>query len=109
MDEGQEHIAQLLEEMNTQLRHIKWIMLAGLSVASILLLTIIAMVFVPVAGLVLAVFLILTPAAYLYYVFISSAKKQQEQRLRRPRRERQEPLLTEVARPNLDEGSADSA
>ncbi len=98
MDEGQEHIAELLEEMNTQLRHIKWIMLAGLAVASILLLTIIAMIFVPVAGLVFAVFLIITPAAYLYYVFITSAK-QQETRLRRPKREKQDPLLTtEVTR-----------
>jgi hypothetical protein len=93
MDEGQEHIAQLLEDMNTQLRHIKWIMLAGLAVSAILLLTIIAMVFVPVAGLVFAVFLIITPAAYLYYVFITSAK-QQEQRLRRPAPKKQDPLLT---------------
>lgn len=98
MDEGQEHIAQLLEEMNTQLRHIKWIMLAGLAVMSILLLTVIALTFLPVAGLALAAFLIITPTAYLYYVFISNAQ-QREARLRRPKREKQDPLLTtEVTR-----------
>jgi hypothetical protein len=94
MDEGQENIERLLEEMNTQLRHTKWIMLAGLAINSILLLTVIALTFLPVAGLALAAFLIISPTAYLYYVFISSAQ-QREARLRRPeRKKQQDPLLT---------------
>ena len=93
MDEGQENIERLLEEMNTQLRHMKWIMLAGLAVMSILLLTVIALTFLPVAGLALAAFLIISPTAYLYYVFISSAQ-QRESRLRRPEKKKQDPLLT---------------
>lgn len=101
MEEGQEHIERLLEDMNTQLRHMKWIMLAGLAVNSILLLTVIALTFLPVAGLALAAFLIITPTAYLYYVFITSAQqKERERRIQRPRRESQDPLLTEVSRPN---------
>ncbi len=99
MDEGQENIERLLEEMNTQLRHIKWIMMAGLAVASILLMTVIALTFLPVAGLALAAFLIIAPTAYLYYVFITHAE-QRERQIRRPRREKQDPLLTEASRPN---------
>ncbi|MBL7650027.1 MAG: hypothetical protein JNK74_27970 [Candidatus Hydrogenedentes bacterium] len=93
MDEGQEHIAELLEEMNTQLRHIKWILLAGLAVMSILLLTVIALIFMPMAGLALAAFLIITPTAYLYYIFVSNAQ-QREARLRRPAKKKPDPLLT---------------
>jgi hypothetical protein len=49
--------------------------------------------FLPVAGLALAAFLIITPTAYLYYVFISNAQ-QREARLRRPKRDKADPLLT---------------
>lgn len=82
MEERQDQTEQLLREINTHLRHIKWIMGAGLAVSIVLLLTVIGLTFFPVlVGLVLAAFLIVGPTAYLYYVFVATVQHR-ETRLR---------------------------
>lgn len=75
MHDRQDHSERILEDISTQLRHIKWIMVAGLGVLLVLLLTLIGLVFFPVlVGLVFATFLIAGPVAYLYYVFVATVK-----------------------------------
>ena len=82
MDERRDSTDQLLQEISTHLRHIKWIMVAGLIISSVLMLTVIGLTFFPVlVGLVLAAFLIVGPTAYLYYVFVATVQ-QRESRLR---------------------------
>ncbi len=81
MSERPDHTEQLLEEICTLLRHLKWIMVAGLAVLIVLLLTLIGLVFFPVlVGLVFATLLIAGPVAYIYYVFVATVK-QRETRL----------------------------
>lgn len=81
MSQRQDETERILVEINTQLRHMKWIMVAGLGVLLLLLLTLIGLVFFPVlVGLVFATFLIAGPVAYLYYVFVATVK-QRETRL----------------------------
>lgn len=75
MPERQDNTEQLLQEISTHLRHIKWIMSAGLGVCTVLLLTVIGLAFFPVlVGLILAAFLIVAPTAYLYYVFVATVQ-----------------------------------
>jgi len=82
MDERQVKTEQLLQEISTHLRHIKWLMAAGLAVSITLLLTVIGLTFFPVlVGLILAAFLIVGPTAYLYYVFVATVQHR-ESRLR---------------------------
>ena len=82
MDERRDSTDQLLKEISTHLRHIKWIMVAGLAVTIVLLLTVIGFTFFPVfVGLILATFLIVGPTAYLYYVFVATVRHR-EDRLR---------------------------
>jgi len=81
MSDRQDETERILGEISTQLRHIKWIMMAGLGVLLVLLLTLIGLVFFPVlVGLGFATFLIAGPVAYLYYVFVATVK-QRESRL----------------------------
>ena len=57
MDERQATTEQLLREISTHLRHIKWIMGVGLAISSTLMLTVIGLTFFPVlVGLILAAF-----------------------------------------------------
>lgn len=82
MDERQATTEQLLREISTHLRHIKWIMGVGLAISSTLMLTVIGLTFFPVlVGLILAAFLIVGPTAYLYYVFVATVQHR-ESRLR---------------------------
>ena len=75
MSERHDNTERILGEINTQLRHLKWIMVAGLGVLLVLLLTLIGLVFFPVlVGLIFATFLIAGPVAYLYYVFVATVK-----------------------------------
>ena len=79
MSERQDQTERILEEINTQLRHLKWILVAALGVLSVLLLTLIGLVFFPVlVGLVFATFLIAGPVAYLYYVFVATVKQRED-------------------------------
>lgn len=97
MDEHSGNTDRLLEEIGTQLRHIKWILIGGLIVVVLLLLTVIVSVFFPVlVGLILAAFLIVGPAAYLYYIFVASVQRW-ENRLR-VAENNSESLLTKATR-----------
>ena len=79
MNERQDQTERILEEINTQLRHLKSILVAALGVLSVLLLTLIGLVFFPVlVGLVFATFLIAGPVAYLYYVFVATVKQRED-------------------------------
>jgi membrane protein YqaA with SNARE-associated domain len=95
MVERRDNTEQLLEEINTQLRHIKWVMMAGLVTLIILLLAVIGLVFFPVfAGLFIVAFLIVGPAAYLYHVFVATIQYR-ENRAARAAEKRHTPVLEE--------------
>lgn len=97
MDERRDNTEQILEEINTQLRQIKWIMVAGLVTVVILLLAVIGLVFFPVlAGLFIVAFLVVGPVAYLYHVYVATVQHREH----RPRTTQQdhETLLRKAAR-----------
>ena len=77
MDDNQENVARILEEINTQLRHLKWIMTAGLGVLLLLLLTLVFVVLSPILVGVMATFLIAGPVGYLYYIFVVTMKNRE--------------------------------
>lgn len=82
MDGRQDTTEQILREISTQLRYIKWIMIAGLVAIVLLLLTVIGLYVFPVlAGLFVVAFLIVGPTAYLYYVLVA-VSQHRENRLR---------------------------
>jgi len=97
MDQERDRTEQLLKEIHTQLRHIKWIMFGGLVAVVILLLAVIGLTFFPMlAGLFIVAFLVVGPTAYLYHIFVASVQ------YRERRFERSDPdnvtLLSKVAR-----------
>jgi hypothetical protein len=77
MSESQDNSERILEEINTQLRHLKWIMVAGLGVLLVLLLTLIFVVLSPILVGVVATFLIAGPVGYLYYVFVATLRNRE--------------------------------
>lgn len=77
MSERQDNSEQILREINTQLRHLKWIMVAGLGVLLVLLLTLIFVVLSPILVGVVATFLIAGPVGYLYYVFVATLRSRE--------------------------------
>lgn len=98
MDERSDNTERLLEEISTQLRHIKWVMVAGLTILVILLLAVIGLVFFPVlAGIFIVAFLVVGPAAYLYYLFVATVQYR-EARLREREPAEENTLLTRTAR-----------
>src|SRR5690606_7802162 len=98
MDERPDNTERLLEEISIQLRHIKWVMVAGLTILVVLLLAVIGLVFFPVlAGLFIVAFLVVGPAAYLYHLFIATVQYR-ETRLRDREPTEENTLLTRTAR-----------
>jgi hypothetical protein len=77
MHENQDNVERILEEINTQLRHLKWIMVAGLGLLLLLLLTLIFVVMSPILVGVVATFLIAGPVGYLYYIFVTTLKNRE--------------------------------
>ena len=77
MSDRQDNSERILEEINTQLRHLKWIMVAGLGVLLVLLLTLIFVVLSPILVGVVATFLIAGPVGYLYYVFVATLRNRE--------------------------------
>ena len=77
MHENQENVERILGEINAQLRHLKWIMVAGLGVLLLLLLTLIFVVMSPILVGVVATFLIAGPVGYLYYIFVTTLKNRE--------------------------------